>query len=146
MEMITVNGWCAGGKGGEVGVLSQWGRWGKTSVQTSSNRFLKTFTEGAVTTEAGSLFQYFTTLTENADPLLRRRLAPWGILKGCPHRPRRAARRKNKFGSIPKRPFEYLEGGNEVIPKSSPRQGMKAQSLQSLFVGEVTHASYQPCS
>ncbi len=30
-----------------------------------SNLFLKTLTEGAVTTEAGSLFQYFTTLTEN---------------------------------------------------------------------------------
>ncbi len=42
--------------------------------------------------------------------------------------------------------LEYLEGGNEVIPKLSPLQGMKDQSLQSLFVGEVTHASYQPCS
>ncbi len=72
--MITVNGWCAGGKGGgdRVGVFSQWGRLGKTSVQTSSNRFLKALTEGAVTTEAGSLFQYCTTPTENADPLLRR--------------------------------------------------------------------------
>ncbi len=58
-------------------MFSQWGRWGKTSVQTSSNRFLKTLTEGAVTAEAGSLFQYSTTLTENADPLLRRRLTPW---------------------------------------------------------------------
>ncbi len=60
------------GKGGG-GVFSQWR---KTSVQTFSNRFLKTLTKGAVTTEAGSLFQYFTTLTENADPLLRRWLAP----------------------------------------------------------------------
>ncbi len=58
-------------------MFSQWGRWGKTSVQTFSNRFLKTVTEGAVATEAGSLFQYFTTLTENADPLLRRWLAPY---------------------------------------------------------------------
>ncbi len=58
--MTPVTGWCAGGMGG--------GRWGKTSVQTFSNLFLKTLTEGAVTTEAGSLFQYFTTLTENADP------------------------------------------------------------------------------
>ncbi len=41
---------------------------------------------------------------------------------------------------------EYLEGSNEVIPKSSPLQGMKAQSLQSLFVWEVTPASNQPCS
>ncbi len=37
--------------------------------------------------------------------------------------------------------FEYLEGGNQVSPKSSPLQGMKAQPLQSLFVGEVTYAS-----
>ncbi len=43
-----------------------------------------------------------------------------------------------------KNALENLEGGNGVIPNSSPLQGMKAQSLQSLFVGEVTHASYQP--
>ncbi len=42
--------------------------------------------------------------------------------------------------------LEHLEGGNEVIPESLPLQGMKAQSLQSIFVGEVTHVSYQPCS
>ncbi len=41
---------------------------------------------------------------------------------------------------------EYLEGGNEVIPKLSPLQGMKAQPLQSLFAGEVMHTSNQPCS
>ncbi len=67
--MRTVNGWCAGGKGGECSVN---GGFGETSVQTFSNLFLKPLTEGAVTTEAGSLFQYFTTLTESADPLLRR--------------------------------------------------------------------------
>ncbi len=47
-------------------VFSQWGRWGKTSVETFSNLFLKTLIEGAVTTETGGLFQYFTTLNENA--------------------------------------------------------------------------------
>ncbi len=76
IDMITVNGWCAGWKGGGVGVFSQWGRWRKTSIQTFPNRFLKILTERAVTTEAGSLFQYFTTRTESADPLLRRWLAP----------------------------------------------------------------------
>ncbi len=40
---------------------------------------------------------------------------------------------------------EYLEGGNQVSPKSSPLQGTKAQPLQSLFVGEVSNASNQPC-
>ncbi len=59
--MITVTGWWAGGKG--VGVSGQsMGEMGR-SDQTFSNRFLKTLTEGAVTTEAGSLFQYFTTLS-----------------------------------------------------------------------------------
>ncbi len=79
-------------EGGGVGemrwgwVVRQRGRWGKTFVKTFSNRFLKTLTEGTVTTEAGSLFQYFTTLTEKADPLLRRWLAPWRTLKGArPH-------------------------------------------------------------
>ncbi len=90
-------------------VFSQWGRWEKTSVQTSSRRFLKTLTEGAVTTEAGSLFQHFTTLIENADPLLRWWLAPWITLMGCLLRPCRAGGRKNKFGSIPKRPLNILK-------------------------------------
>ncbi len=45
-----------------------------------SKLFLKTLTEGAVMTEAGSLFQYFTTLTENAGPLHRRWLATWSTL------------------------------------------------------------------
>ncbi len=62
IEVITVNWW--------------WERWGKTSDQTLSTLFLKALTEGAVTTEAESLFQYFTTLTENADTLLWRWLAP----------------------------------------------------------------------
>ncbi len=69
--MITVNG------GVQVG-------WGvreilEKCVQSMGEmgKDLKKLTEGAVTTEAGSLFQYFTTLIENADPLLRRWLAPW---------------------------------------------------------------------
>ncbi len=70
-----------GGGGREIGGVSgQCGRWGKTSVQTFSNLFLKALTEGAVTTEAGSLFQHFTTLTENADPFLRLRLVHWSTL------------------------------------------------------------------
>ncbi len=60
--------------GREMGrcVFSKWGGWGKTYVQTFSNLFLEALTKGAVTTEAGSLFQYFATLTEMDDPLLRR--------------------------------------------------------------------------
>ncbi len=71
--MATVNGWCAGG-GWPSGrrVFSQF--------QTFSDLFWKILTDGAVTTEVGSLFQYFTTLTEKADPLLRRMLAPRSTL------------------------------------------------------------------
>ncbi len=61
-------------------MFNEWGRWGMTSVQIFSNLFFETSTEGAVTTEAGSLFQYFTTLPEKADPLLRRWLVPWTTL------------------------------------------------------------------
>ncbi len=48
-----------------------------------SNCFLKILTERAVTPEAGSEFQYSSTLTENGEPLLRRWLATWSTLKGC---------------------------------------------------------------
>ncbi len=39
---------------------------------------------------------------------------------------------------------EHLEGGNQVSPKPSPLQRMKAQPLQPLFVGEAMNVSYQP--
>ncbi len=60
-------------------VFSKWGRWGKASVQTFSNLFLKAFLK-AVTTAAGSLFHYFTNLTESADPFVWRWLVPWSTL------------------------------------------------------------------
>ncbi len=74
--MITVNGWCARGMGGggygdgEMCVQSI-GEMGKDFYAN----FLQPFLENI-----GSLFQYFTTLTENAGPLLRRWLAPWRTL------------------------------------------------------------------
>ncbi len=49
----------------------------KDFIQTFFNLFL---TEGAVTMESGNIFPYFTILTEKADPLLRRWLAPWSTL------------------------------------------------------------------
>ncbi len=55
-----------GGEGGCGDAFNSIGACGKASIQTSTNLVLKTLIEEAVTTEAGSLFQYFTTLTENA--------------------------------------------------------------------------------
>ncbi len=45
---------------------------GKICVQNCSKRLLKISTEEPVTTEAGSLLPYLTTLTEEADHLRRR--------------------------------------------------------------------------
>ncbi len=74
--MGTVNSSVRFGEGVREFGRSDFSQWGKTSAQTFYNLFLKRPTEGGVTTEAGSLFQYFTTLTEKADPLLRQWLIP----------------------------------------------------------------------
>ncbi len=76
--------------GVQVGWKGGVGEWGdecsvKCSVQTFSSLYLKALTERVVTTEAGSLFQYFTTLTENAEPILRRWLATWCMIIGKWH-------------------------------------------------------------
>ncbi len=65
--------------------------------------------------------------------------------EGVPSSAASSGKKEKQFRINIQKTLEYLEGGNEVIPKSSPLQGMKAQSLQSFFVGEVTHASYKPC-
>ncbi len=119
-------GWGGGREMGD-GCPFNGGDFGKISVGTFSNPFLKILTEGVVSTEAGSLFQYFTNLTEN---VYNTPSAGW--------------RKKVRINIQKAR--EYLEGGNQVSSKSSPLQGMKAQPLPSLSVGEVTNASYQPCS
>ncbi len=72
--MGAFNEWRTVGGGGGV---RKFGRWGKASVQNLLNLCLKTLAEGFVTTEARSLVQYFTTLTEKADPPFRR----WLILE-----------------------------------------------------------------
>ncbi len=55
---------------GEISAQSRVGRWEKASVQLRSNLLFKILTVGDATTEAGGSFQYFTTLTKKADPLL----------------------------------------------------------------------------
>ncbi len=71
IKIITVNGWCTGGFGGDGkrfrSKLFPTFSWKKLSKET-------------LTTEAGSVLQYFTTLTEIADPLLRRWLEIWSTL------------------------------------------------------------------
>ncbi len=71
--MVTVKGWYAGGGEGGLGI-------DETSVQSigeTGQGFCPHFLQS---TEAGSLFQFFTTLAEKADPLLRRWPLPWSTL------------------------------------------------------------------
>ncbi len=104
--MITFNGWCAGGKGGGGRKMCRWvsvqsmGEMGIHFCPNFLQPFLKNIHRRCCDDGRRNLFQYFTTLTENADPLLRRLLAPWSTLLECLLRPRRAGGRKNKFGSI----------------------------------------------
>ncbi len=133
---IHFNGWCAARMRGPV--FSQWGRCEKTSVQTFSSIFLETFTEGAVTLKAGSLFQYVTTLTENSVPY------PSAVARTLECLSRglslaASSRRDENLDRINiQKAREYLEGGYPVSSKSSPLHGVKAQPLQSAFLAEVT--------
>ncbi len=100
--------------------FSQWGRWGKTSVQTFPTLFLNIFTDGAVTTETGSLFQYFTTL-----------IGPWSTWQGCSPRPRRVGRRKSKFESTSKRRVNMQETQWRQLSPSIEGVWMIASSARS---------------
>ncbi len=59
-------------------------------------------------------------------------------LEGVPSKAAKIGREKKQVRINIQETLEYLECGNQVDPKASP--------LQSLFAGEVTNASYQPCS
>ncbi len=87
------------------------GEMGKTSVLTFSNLFWKISTEGAVTAVAGSL-EYLVGVSSKAAT---------------------SGREKKQVRINIQRVLEYLEVGNEVIPKSL--QGMKAQLLQCNVLG-----------
>ncbi len=79
-----------GGKINEEMSVQLMGEMGKGFCLNFLKPFLEKQTEGAVMTEAGSLFQYLTNLTESANPLFLQWLPPWSTLYVCPLRPRRA--------------------------------------------------------
>ncbi len=134
--IIHFNGWCAVRMRGSV--FSQWGRCGKTSVQTFSNIFLEPFTEGAAALKAGSLFQYVTTLTENSDPFPSAVARTLECLARGLSLAASSRREENLVRINIQKASEYLEGGYQVSLKLSPLQGVKAQQLRSLFLAEVT--------
>ncbi len=70
-----------------------------SSSHAKSSWRLKEVTEGLVTVEVGSLFQYFTTSVEKDDFLRRRRLWPCRTLKGWPPKPGRTRGIKKRLVS-----------------------------------------------
>ncbi len=112
-------------------------QWGKTSVQISSNLFLK------ILREAGSLFQYFTTLTEKGRPSPSAVARTLEYLVGVPSKVVLSGRSKNQVRINIQVTRKYLTYGYQVGSKSSPLQGMKAQALQSLFVGEMMNVYFK---
>ncbi len=103
-DMITVNGWCAGGGDGGGGrSVQSMGEMGKDICPNFLQPFLENIDRRSCNDGSRELIPIFH------NPHLRRRLAPWSNLKGCPLRPRRAGGRKNKFGSISKRPLNILK-------------------------------------
>ncbi len=95
--MITVNEWCAGGKGGGVSVQSV-GEMGKDFCPNFLQQFLENIDSRSCNDGSRELAPIFH------NPLLRRWLAPWSTLKGCPLRPRRAGERKTSSDQYPKGP------------------------------------------
>ncbi len=99
--------------GRELGVLAfsqTWyytERWERASIQTCPNLFLKILTKGGVSMEAGSLFQYLTTLTK-AHPFLVRQLLSWRTLCVCTLREGRVGGNARNFGSTSSRPVNTL--------------------------------------
>ncbi len=62
-------------------------------------------------------------------------------LVGVPSKAASSGREKKQVRIDTRNTRKYLEGGYQVSPKPQPLQEIKAQPLQSLFVGEVANAS-----
>ncbi len=82
---------------------------GKISDHQRSNCFLRLDTEGGKTRCAGSVLQYFTTRTEKAPLLRRRRLGPCSNWLLCPRSPARDGRRKKSDGLRSTSPLKILK-------------------------------------
>ncbi len=125
--MITVNGWCAGRKGGGGS------EWGGVSVLSMGKdfcpNFLKPFLEKIDRRSCNDGSRELIPVFHN--PL---RLE---YLVGVPSWAASSRREEKQVRINIQKALEYLEGGNQVSPKSSPLQGMKAQPLQSLFIEEL---------
>ncbi len=102
MVGVSINGdnvkvGCVIGVGSDRSMGNQ-GTSASSSSRAESSWCLNEMTEGAITIEVGSLFQYFTTRFEKDDFLRRRRLGPCRALKGCPLKPGRTAGIKKGLG------------------------------------------------
>ncbi len=129
-------------RNGEMSVQSM-GEMGNDFCPNFLQPFLENIDRRSYNDGFRELIPVFHNPHRKTGPLLRWWLALRSTLYGCPLRPRRAGGRKKRVWINTQKAREYLEGGNQVSPKSPLLQRMKAQPLQPLFLGEAMHASYQ---
>ncbi len=108
--------------------------------------FFKILTEGAISTEAGGLIAVFQNSHRKGCPSPPAVALNLDYLVGVPSKAGTSGREKKQVRINIQKTREYLDCGDQISPKSSPLQGMKAKPRQSLFVGKVTNANYQPFS
>ncbi len=125
-------------------MFSQRGRWGKTSVQTTSNPFLENIDKWIRNDGSQQLTPAFHNPHRKGRPSSSVVALILEHLVGVTSKA--ASSGREKVWIYIQKTLEYLECGYQVSPKSLPLQVMKSQPLQSLLVGEVTNASHQPCN
>ncbi len=147
--MIIVNGWFEGGMAGvrkwndECSVIGE----GEKNVWPDFlKRLLHNFSRRSCNDGNRELIPVFHNSHRKYRPSPSAVACILECLVGVPFWAASSRREEKQVRINIQKSREYLEGGYQVNTKSSPLRGMKAHPLQSLFVGEVTHASYQPCS
>ncbi len=95
--------------------------------------------------EAGSLFQYLTTLTK-ADPFLVRQLLLRRILWGCTLKQGRVGENTSKFGSTSSRPVNTLNVNTRSPQTRRSCKECRLSGYKPLLAQGIMRVSYLPCS
>ncbi len=116
-------------------------------VQTFLRPFLKNIDRRSYNDGNQELFPVFHNPHRKCRPFPSAVARTLEYLVGVPSKAASSGREEKQILINIQKALEYLEGGNQVSPKSSPLlQKMKALPLLSLFVGDVINASYHLCS
>ncbi len=137
-----------GGEGLENGEMKfgSVGKKGKDFCPNVLQSLLENFDRRSCNDECRELIPVFHNRRRKGRPSPSVVARTFEYVDGVPSGAMTNGRKKNKFGSISKRPVIILNVVIRLTLIRSPLQGMKAQPLKSLFAGEVRIATYQPGS